>query len=117
MDNKQIQIDPVVAQARKDYKDSKDRFKFDIREMVQNQKNYKAHRSGEYSQGEQSKNQSLHAINRKDLRHWYVAYAVFRQLYGGYTKNPEYPGFMDKINDNYLQEIIKKYVPKTVYTG
>lgn len=133
MEHEQIHLDPVQREAIKQYKLSKDRFKKDIAVLAAAQKEHREHRSVEYSTGDQSRAQQAHAITRVDLRCYYIAYAVFRRLYGGYTKFPEQcdasmttqEGLIAMMKDDqllqlpykYINQIVQTYVPKTVYTG
>jgi hypothetical protein len=127
-------VDPAKLQAQTEYMFAKGAFKKEIAEAVQKQKALRNHMTGEYSREEQSRAQSHHAINGFDLRCMYIAYSIFRHTYGeGYTKEPEHglilKGTVGNITDivvpanrrpvsaKYINELIQKYVPKTVYTG
>ncbi len=61
-------------------------------------------------------------FNRKLLRHLYVAYAIMRQTYGGYTKFPlngydvlKGTAVIEGINADFLSALISTHGPKVVY--
>jgi hypothetical protein len=125
------QVDPAKLQAQKEYKQMKELFRSTIYIAVKEQRIFK--KQANAKGGEQSAaSQSTVAINGFDLRCLYIAYALFRRFYGGYTKFPEpyslltcqdnqlvkiHQGTDRPISEKYINDLIQKYVPKTVYTG
>lgn len=87
MEQSIIHNDPM-REAQKEYKEQKDRFKFDIKIAVKEQQIIK--KQANAKGGNQSPmSQSQAQLQRNELRHWYIAYAIFRQTYGGYKRFPE----------------------------
>jgi len=124
METNQQQLSPEVLAAQKAYKQQKDRFKSDIKRLSEEQTCIKLNRKTvNFGTGlrklESSDATRMVEINKVDLRHMYIAYNQFRTKYGGYTKLLPAVTLKqaEKINPQYLQEILKRYAPETVYLG
>lgn len=104
---------------QKAYKQAKENFKKKIKEAELAQRTYKDNRKTVRFVGVRTmpanEASARHAHNRFSLKHMYLAYAIMRAQFGGYTK-------IDlnhhKLYDGYDEAIVTKYVkenaPKTV---
>jgi hypothetical protein len=125
----QTQLTEQQLAAQRAYKTSKESFRKAIKELIadQQQLNTELRRPHTRYMGNE---QQRRAVNRVDLRHLYLAYALMRQKYCGYTKlNALWPKMPTQgvwtvnlieikgINIDYLIKTIEKHGPKTVYSG
>lgn len=122
------QVSPEQLAAQQAYKVAKDTLKSFIKHRSLEQKETKVLRKRDKTNNTSycSTAQLKHAINRNDLRHLYLAYAIIRHKYGGYTKlRAMYPmpeGIFNigelnipGINNKYLQTLYENHAPKTIH--
>ncbi len=85
----------VVTPEQVQYKINKDNFKAAIRAAASEQglfkslRKPKSHEHNAQPLAQANLYASKHASNRYHLRHMYLAYAIFRTVYGGYKRTPK----------------------------
>lgn len=114
MEQSTSHIAPEVLAAQKAYKQSKDALKNKIKEMAAAQKELSAElRKPHGSISNAGMAQASRRLNRIELHHYYMAYAMLRVKHGGYTKGLK-AGSIKGLDDKRIDKILKQYEPKTV---
>jgi len=113
MEHQTSQLSPEMLAAQKAYKSSKENFRNQIKKLAADQKelNLQLHRP-HGSIANVGMKQTSKRLNRHELRHLHLAYAMTRTQYGGYKKNPKVS--MEGISMKYIDKLMAQYGPKTV---
>jgi len=113
MEHQTSQLSPQELAAQKAYKISKENFRKQIKALAADQKelNLQLHRP-HGSIANVGMKQTSKRLNRYELRHLHLAYAMTRIQYGGYKKNPKVS--VDGISMKYIDKLMAQYGPKTV---